>query len=716
MPSSAEVQTRKARTRPAHQVERFYEYSLLGLLTSGFLALAGSGYLDIPVLAFTTAGILLRALMVAGLLRLEIPDKLITAAALAYVGFYPLDWQYLSKDFIQATVHLVCFLAVAKLLTAKSNRDYSYVKIIAFLELLAAAILSANVNFFFFLALFLAFGVASFACSEIRRSSMRQTQVVRGGLRFFHWRLTALTAWMALGILFMTAGMFFLLPRTARAAFQHLSQRYHLTGFSNEVTLGQIGEIQKQSTTVMHVRFEMGKPPGNLKWRGASLSEFDGRRWFNRPGRGEELQVDQGMIQLVPNEQILRRGGRFSYVVYAKALATDALFVAGTPEYLYTSSPFVTRGFGGTLRAGFGRSDTRRYAVHSFLEDARSSPPPHAFLSKDERETYLRLPVVNPRVSLLALDIASGHSNAGDRARTIESYLRRSFGYTTELLEKPVPDPLAHFLFERRKGHCEYFASSMAVMLRTLGIPSRVITGFQSGVHNPISGWQMIRASDAHSWVEAYLPGAGWTVFDPTPPDASMRSASIWTRALFYADAMEVFWQDWVLNYDLDRQVTLASRMEQSSRTFSMDGLNGLMRTFADWRKGATEAARENGLPVLGAACILALLAIIRKPALRSWRTRRRVKKLRRGEVVAGDGTLLYLRMLTILRRRGIEKPAWLTPVEFVRVLPSETAVLVQDLTLAYNDLRFGGNRDAAQYMMLLLDRLERQPRTSIQG
>src|SRR5687768_8714556 len=154
MPISSEPPIRKPRIRPAHQVERFYEFSLLGLLASGFLALAGSGYLDLPVLAFTTAGLVLRALAFAGLFRLTIGEGIATAGALAYLGFYPIDWLWISKDFVQATVHLVCFLAVAKLLTAKSNRDFFYVKIIAFLELLAAAILSSNVNFFFFLALF----------------------------------------------------------------------------------------------------------------------------------------------------------------------------------------------------------------------------------------------------------------------------------------------------------------------------------------------------------------------------------------------------------------------------------------------------------------------------------------------------------------------------------------------------------------------------------
>jgi len=79
-----------------------------------------------------------------------------------------------------------------------------------------------------------------------------------------------------------------------------------------------------------------------------------------------------------------------------------------------------------------------------------------------------------------------------------------------------VADPLAYFLFTRKQGHCEYFASAMTVMLRTAGIPARLATGFQSGVYNPITDFWLVRASDAHAWVEAWIPGRGWTTFDPT--------------------------------------------------------------------------------------------------------------------------------------------------------------------------------------------------------
>src|SRR5882724_249758 len=153
------------------RVERFFEFSLLGLLTSGYLAVVGSGYLDLPTTLLTGAGLILRALLVAGVVRLRLSASWINAVTLLYIGFFPLDYLYVSREFIPATVHLLCYLAVLRILSARTNRDYFFVKVIAFLELLAASILSAKLSFFVFLALFLIFGVATFSSSEIRRSS-----------------------------------------------------------------------------------------------------------------------------------------------------------------------------------------------------------------------------------------------------------------------------------------------------------------------------------------------------------------------------------------------------------------------------------------------------------------------------------------------------------------------------------------------------------------
>src|ERR1700674_4304992 len=152
----------------AISVDRFFQFSLLGLVASGYLAVAGSGYLDTLTIALTTAGLLLRGLLICGVLRLDISERATTLATVGYTGFFLLDYFTISRDFLTATVHLVFFLAVIKVLTSKTSRDYLYTAVIAFLELLAAAILSVNASFFLFLALYLLFATAALTSGEIR--------------------------------------------------------------------------------------------------------------------------------------------------------------------------------------------------------------------------------------------------------------------------------------------------------------------------------------------------------------------------------------------------------------------------------------------------------------------------------------------------------------------------------------------------------------------
>src|SRR6202049_2696001 len=202
-------------------VGRFFEFSLLGMLAAGYFAVLGSGSLDWPTALLTLLGLCLRALMVAGGVRFGPPARVIAALAIGYIGFFPLDYLYVSRTFLAATVHMVFFLAVLKLLTAKTARDYAYLKVIAGLELIAAAILSAGLSFLAYLALFVLFAIATFASGEIRRAAGETGGTVsRGGLRAFPRRLGLLSFSLFGGILLMTAGLFFVLPRTVRAALE----------------------------------------------------------------------------------------------------------------------------------------------------------------------------------------------------------------------------------------------------------------------------------------------------------------------------------------------------------------------------------------------------------------------------------------------------------------------------------------------------------------
>src|SRR5262249_46360746 len=137
---------------------------------------------------------------------------------------------------------------------------------------------------------------------------------------------------------------------------------------------------------------------------------------------------------------------------------------------------------------------------------------------RDVVAKYLQLPAkIDPRIAEFAKEITAKAPTPYDKSAAIEAYLRTRFKYTLDLTGSPGDDPLPHFLFETRAGHCEYFASAMAVMLRTLGIPSREVNGFLPGEYNDLGGDYIVRASDAHSWVEVYFPDNGWIVFDPTP-------------------------------------------------------------------------------------------------------------------------------------------------------------------------------------------------------
>ena len=705
--------------RSAAAVEKFFQLSLLGLVASGFLAVAGSGYLDTATTILTVGGLLLRAALAGGLVRFVISERTVTILTIAYIGFYPLDYQFVSGDFLTATVHLVFFVAVVRILTATTNRDYLFTAVIALLELLAAALLSVQLNFFLFLGLFLLFAIATLTSAEIRRAidavERRSGQIARHRNRRLGPRLTGLTALVTFGVLALTSGLFFLLPRTANAALRHLASKgYYLPGFSNQVTLGQIGEIKRRSTAVMHVRVYNNGGRLDAKWRGAALSDFDGMRWYNPADPGERLPIGRdGRIILASDSQRRRPGKRVAYRVDVRAIDTAVLFFAGAPEVLNVNGSSLIRTANDNYRLSLGSSEGVRYDVYSFFED-NTTPPPgfpdEVGIPEAIRARYLQLPPLDRRIPELAAEMAAGHVSFAGRAGAVESHLQRDYEYTLELPKSAVPDPLAYFLFSRKKGHCEYFASSMAVMLRTMGIPARMVTGFQSGVLNPITGLYVIRASDAHTWVEAYLPGRGWTTFDPTPADPNALAQSFWGSLALYADAAETFWQEWVVSYDLGRQLALADKMEESSRKFKIDWFHWTGESASRWQLQA-RAWLQRYFPAALVAFALALCATIFGPrAWRSLRLSQRARRAKMGRASMADATLLYVRFLEMLSARGYSKPAWFTPTELARSVRSpEIAAVAREFVAAYQELRFGGKAEAAPRLFVLLEELKRQ-------
>jgi hypothetical protein len=687
-----------AHTRPAESIERFFQFSLLGLIAVAYFALAGSGFPDRPTLILTFAGLVIRAAMVAGPVRIRIPVNIVSIAALGYIVFFPIDFYFLSRDFLATTVHGVCFLATVKILTAQSNRDYAWTGVISFVELIAAAMLSAQSSFFAYLALYVVFAIATFTSAEIRRGLERHEQQVAVPPRSrVSWRLAVVAITATCGILVITLGLFLMVPRTARMAALLFPNAPRLTGFSNIVDLGGFGKISRDERPVLHILSYSQALPADLKWRGAALSRFDGRRWSEPPLQGRTIPAVRGYVEIADLSQRSRRdGGRLIYRVDVQNSGTGTLFIAGIPEFVNADVGKLLLTPEGSLRVLAPTGESLRYEV-----SAHSGPPLPSPLTSAERGRYLDLPPLDIRIYSLARQW-SGDGQPLDRAVRIQRHLQRDFKYALDGPERPARDPLADFLFVRKQGYCEYFASAMAVMLRAEGIPSRVATGFQNGYFNDVSGLYVVRASDAHAWVEGWIDGRGWTTFDPTPPGPSPRSG-LFSRLNMYLDAADHAWQEWVVSYDLTHQVAMAARFEAALRSWNRPGASPSQ----SWI-GLVDGAPSWAVAVLTLLLFTTVLVIFGPRHWRAWRRNVRLRRIIRSGGSPSDAGVLYERMLEILARRGFQKPPWFTPTEFARHLPAEEHLPVAAFTEVYNSIRFGGDASASSRLAGMLQEFER--------
>jgi hypothetical protein len=314
-------------------------------------------------------------------------------------------------------------------------------------------------------------------------------------------------------------------------------------------------------------------------------------------------------------------------------------------------------------------------------------------------------------VTALALQITAAAPGPYEKAAAMEAYLSSHFGYTLELPKTPVQDPIANFLFERREGHCEYFASSMAVMLRTLGIPSRVINGFSGGEYNYVSSQYVIRASEAHSWVEAYIPGEGWMEFDPTPAGTGLTDSHS-NRFMLYLDAMSSFWREWIVNYDLAHQIRLTQDASRGSRQLVGNAQSWFKsrydRVLAWARKSQDRVGRSTvlwGKRVL--VVFVLLMIIVSAPKLIALVSRMRVaRRPERAPQVAA--TLWYERMLHFVAKEGFDKAPAQTPTEFALEIKDDTLRdSVQRFTKGYENARFGNSAEEASKLPKLFEEVK---------
>ncbi|MGB8476742.1 MAG: DUF3488 and transglutaminase-like domain-containing protein [Candidatus Acidiferrum sp.] len=720
--------TASATTVPALPAERFFRTSLFLLIATAVTTLVSTGKLDLFTMIVAPSAVLYKGVRWWRHHPAEIPQRVATRLVVGYLFVFPLDVFFLLRTFVAASsnpalyaallgaIHFLLFVMLVRLYSASTDRDALFLTMLSFAAILASAVLTIDTTFLGLFFLFMLFGVATFVGLEIRRGSKgaigpdieAQPKQERRLTRALV--LAALS--VALGAMILGGALFFFFPRFSAGYLGRTSlQPTLMSGFSSDVELGQIGEIKKNSAVVMRV--STGKPVGypGLRWRGIALSTFDGRRWYSPEldtvtipvGPNGWMNVRERTIEQEQTSTVLR------YTVLLQPIATDTIFAPakvislrgnlsgeGSNQEAGARRSYLVRDAAGSLFNPFHNFSMLRYEGISFLPAMNPARLRAATTDYpvDIRDTYLQLPPqLDRRIAALAMQITARAQNPFDKTVTVENYLRSHFAYTLNLTGKPGEDPLAHFLFETRAGHCEYFASAMAIMLRTLDIPTREVNGFLPGEYNDLAGDYIVRASDAHSWVEVYFPGTGWMTFDPTPPGAADGGGFL-SRLGEYMDWFELTWNEWVINYDFLHQILLAQNVQRSTRSWS--------ETARAWflikqEKGRRWMRSWNGglgllLPVAIGLFLLALrfdlvLALFRRLRL-SW-------QLRSPDLARSNPQLasrLYEELLHLLERRGIARQPSQTPFEFAAAVSQpRLAPAVYEFTQCYAQARFGG-------------------------
>ncbi|HVR88125.1 MAG TPA: transglutaminaseTgpA domain-containing protein [Candidatus Limnocylindria bacterium] len=279
--------------------------------------------------------------------------------------------------------------------------------------------------------------------------------------------------------------------------------------FSDSIRLGQAPNLGDR------VVFYVEAPSGHF-WRAVTYDFYTGAGW-------RTTETDR-VEKVAPNYQERDKlDAKFDIVVPHANL----LFGANEPTKVSVPYQFQTgddRAYSTSIRA-VNRGDAQgTYTTSSLVSKATKEQLKKAttVYSATVKAKYLQLPSSVPsRVAELAAKVAGAKVTPYEKAEAIESYLRSTYKYSTAVKAVPAGrDPVDYFLFDLKADFCEYFASSMAVMLRQVGVPARVVEGFTSGEFDASRSRYAVHELNAHAWVEVYFPQYGWIEFEPTPSEA----------------------------------------------------------------------------------------------------------------------------------------------------------------------------------------------------
>lgn len=481
------------------------------------------------------------AALAAGILldRKERPVKgwLPTAVSILFFVFYAA--QFTRDNVVGPAINLLVILLAVRLFSEKIGRNYLQIYALALFSLAGSSLFSLSALFLCYFLLMLLLIAVSLVMLTFHASSSSQA-VSRASLKKIVSAALALPA----GSLPLILLFFVILPRTQYPLWNFLNVGGgKATGFSEKVAPGSASSVGEVHSVAFRV--SCPKLPKNLLyWRGSVLNSFEGNAWVRREAPGPEGGI-AGKGEAV-RQTIFPEPGQAPYLLALNVPRTISgiRYTAG-PDRIY-------------IRKGAPSAHEKYEAV---------SVPGAAIIARKgaEQDFYLKLPRHVPqRMVSLGTSIAAKAGSDAEKADLLGDFFRGArLTYATTGL--PVgKEPLDEFLFERKRGNCEFFASSFALLLRIAGVPARLVGGYYGGNYNELGSYYVITEDMAHVWVEAFVAGKGWVTIDPSSWAVNFsgigegRKGVVRTIAMTL-DALSYYWNLAVINYDLERQMRLVS-------------------------------------------------------------------------------------------------------------------------------------------------------------